>query len=49
MRNTYTFLGGKPERKISLGRPKCWWEDNIKVDLKEIGCEDCILDSPGIG
>jgi hypothetical protein len=25
---------GKPEGKIPLGRPKCRWEDNIKMDLK---------------
>jgi hypothetical protein len=30
---------GKYERR-SLGRPKCKWEDNIKVDLKEIAVED---------
>jgi len=26
--------------KICHGRPRCRWEDNIKMDLKEIGCED---------
>jgi hypothetical protein len=29
---------GKPEEKLSLGRPKCRWVDNIKTDLREIGC-----------
>ena len=29
---------GKPEGKGPLGRPKRRWEDNIKMDLKEIGC-----------
>jgi len=29
---------GKPERKRLLGRPRRRWEDNIKVDLQEIGC-----------
>jgi hypothetical protein len=27
----------KPEEKRSLGRPRCGWEDNIKVDLREVG------------
>jgi hypothetical protein len=34
-RNAYRRLVGKPERKIPLGRPRCRWEDNIKVDLRE--------------
>jgi hypothetical protein len=29
-----------PERNRLLGRPKPIWKDNIKMDLKEIGCED---------
>jgi hypothetical protein len=28
----------KPEGKRPLGRPKLKWEDNIKVDLQEVGC-----------
>jgi hypothetical protein len=35
-RNAYSILVGKPERKRSLGRPRCTWEDNIKMDLGEI-------------
>ena len=33
-----------PEGNILLGRPKLRWEDNIKMDLKEMGCGggDCI-------
>jgi hypothetical protein len=27
---------GKPEGKMLLGRPRCRWEDNIKMDLREI-------------
>jgi hypothetical protein len=27
---------GKPEGKRSLGRPRCRWEDNIRIDLREI-------------
>ena len=30
-------LMGKPERQIPLGRPRCGWEDNIKMDLQEMG------------
>jgi len=29
---------GKPEGKSPLGRPRCRWEDNIKMDLQEVGC-----------
>ena len=29
---------GKPEGKRPLGRPKRRWEDNIKLDLQELGC-----------
>jgi hypothetical protein len=36
MRNLYKFLVGKPERKRPLGRPRHRWEDNIRMDLKEI-------------
>jgi hypothetical protein len=39
MRNTYKILVGKPEEKRSLGRPSRRWQDNIKVDLGEIGLE----------
>jgi len=31
---------GKPEGKIPLGRPRLRWEDNIKMDLQEVGCGD---------
>ena len=29
---------GKSERKRPLGRPRHRWEDNIKVDIQEVGC-----------
>jgi hypothetical protein len=35
-RNAYRILVGKPEGKRSLGRPRCWWVNNIKMDLREI-------------
>jgi hypothetical protein len=31
-------LMGKPERKIRFGRARCRWEDNIKMDIQEVGC-----------
>jgi hypothetical protein len=37
-RGVYRFLVGKPEGKRPLGRPRCRWEDNIKMDLQEVGC-----------
>ena len=30
---------GKHGGKRPLGRPKCRWENNIKMDLREVGCE----------
>ena len=32
-------LVGKPEGKRPLGRPMRKWEDNITMDLQEVGCE----------
>jgi hypothetical protein len=31
-------FGGETDAKITLGRPRCRWEDNIKEDLQELGC-----------
>ena len=39
-RGVYMILVGKPEGKKQLGRPRRIWEDNIKVDLQEVGCGD---------
>jgi hypothetical protein len=36
-RNAYRILVGKPDGKRPLGRPRCRWVDNIKMDLREIG------------
>jgi hypothetical protein len=36
-RNVYRLLVGKSEGKRPLGRPRCRWIDNIKMDLLEIG------------
>jgi len=38
-RDLYRVLVGKPEGKRPLGRPRRRWEDNVKVDLHEVGCE----------
>ena len=37
-RDVYRVLVGKPEGKSPLGRPRHRWEDNIKMDLQEVGC-----------
>jgi hypothetical protein len=34
----YGVLVGKHEGKRSLGRPRRRWEDNIKMELQEVGC-----------
>jgi hypothetical protein len=36
-RGVYRVLVGKPEGKRLLGRPRCRWKDNIKMDLQEVG------------
>jgi hypothetical protein len=36
-RNVYRVLVGKPEGKRLLESPRCGWEDNIKMDPREIG------------
>jgi hypothetical protein len=38
-RVVYKVLVGKPERKRPLRRPRRRWENNIKMDLQEVGCE----------
>ena len=38
-RNAYRVLVGKPESKRPLGRPRRRWEDSIKMDLREVGCD----------
>jgi hypothetical protein len=37
-RGVYRVLVGKPDEKRPLGRPRRRWEDNIKMDLQEMGC-----------
>ena len=40
----YRILVGRPEGRRPLGRPRRRWEDNIKIDLREVGggCMDWI-------
>jgi len=37
-RSIYRVLVGKPEGKRPLGRPRYRWENNINLDLQEVGC-----------
>ncbi|KAJ4444038.1 hypothetical protein ANN_05827 [Periplaneta americana] len=39
-RNAYRVLVGRPEGKRPLGRPRRRWEDNIKMDLREVGYDN---------
>jgi hypothetical protein len=34
----FRVLVGKPEESRPLGRPRRRWEDNIRLDLQEVGC-----------
>ena len=36
--DAYKVLVGKPEGKSPLGRPRRRWENNIKMELQEVGC-----------
>jgi len=47
-RGVYRVLVGKPEGKNHLGdRPRYRWENNIKMDLQEVGCGEYVLDQAG--
>ena len=37
-RKVYRVLVGKPEGKRTLRKPRCRYEDNIKMDLQDVGC-----------
>jgi len=37
-RGVYRVLVGKPDGRRSLGRPRCRWVDNIRMDLQEMEC-----------
>jgi hypothetical protein len=40
-RGAYRILVGRPEGRRPLGRPRRRWEDNIKMDLQEVGWGAC--------
>jgi hypothetical protein len=46
VRNACKIVVRRPERRRLLGSHWCIQEDNVKMDLREIGCED--LDSTGL-
>jgi len=48
-RGLYRALVGKPEGKRPLGRPRHRWEDNIKMDLQDVGGSCGGLDGVGSG
>jgi hypothetical protein len=48
-RDVYSVLVGKPEGKRPFGRPRRGWEDNIKMDLQDVGCGFYILVRAGSG
>ena len=37
-RGVYRVLVGKPEGRRPVGRPRRRWEDNIRMDLRKVGC-----------
>jgi hypothetical protein len=39
-RGAYRAFVGKSEGRRPLGRPRCRWEDNIEMDLREVGWGD---------
>jgi len=47
-RDVHRVLVGKPEGKRQLGRPRHRWEDNIKMDLQEVGGGSWGLDGVGL-
>jgi hypothetical protein len=40
VRDAYKILAGRPEGRRPLGKPRRRWEDNTKIDLREIGFGD---------
>jgi hypothetical protein len=43
-KNVYRLLVVKPKEKRPLGRPRCRWVDNIRMDRREVGWRWCELD-----
>ena len=48
-RGVYRVLVGKPEGKRPLGKPRRRWEDNIEIDLNEVGWRWYGMDRCGSG
>jgi hypothetical protein len=48
-RKVYRFLVGKHEGKRPLGRSRRRWEDEIRMDLRDIGLGYCEVDLVGSG
>jgi hypothetical protein len=48
-RGVYRVLVGKTEGRRPLGRPRRKWEDNIRIDLQEVGCGCEDWDWAGLG
>jgi hypothetical protein len=49
VRGAYNILVGRREGRRPLGKPRRRWDDNIKMDFREIGFLGCGLDSFGSG
>ena len=45
-RSAFKIFTGKPTGKRPLGRPRRRWEDNIRMDLEEIGIKIGIIGEP---
>jgi hypothetical protein len=43
VRGAYNILVGRPEGRRPLGRPRRRWEDNIKMNLREIEFGDVVV------
>ena len=39
VRSAFKIVTGKPTGNRPLGRPSCRWEDNIRMDLEELGID----------
>jgi hypothetical protein len=48
-RKVYKDLVGKSEGRRPLGRPRCRWEEGVRMDLRETGLVVCGLDLTGSG
>jgi hypothetical protein len=49
IRNSYKIFVGKPEGRRPLGKHRCMWEDNIRMDLREIESKAVGLNASALG